>query len=177
MISIYSRLEEKARALAARAHASQKRKYTGDPYIVHPAAVVEIVRSVEAPTEQQLAAAWLHDTVEDCEVTIDEIAETISPVVAGYVYWLTDISRPTDGNRKARKAVDREHIALAPKEVKTIKLADLIDNTSTIVEHDVEFARVYLQEKALLLRVLKEGDAGLYQRAGELLVQSLEKVQ
>ncbi|WP_274872826.1 HD domain-containing protein, partial [Serratia marcescens] len=58
-------LAERARRYATKAHAAidQRRKYTDDPYIVHPQAVMELVRSVPH-TEEMLAAAWLHDTVE-----------------------------------------------------------------------------------------------------------------
>ncbi|VDZ55823.1 bifunctional (p)ppGpp synthetase II/ guanosine-3',5'-bis pyrophosphate 3'-pyrophosphohydrolase [Serratia odorifera] len=61
-----STLVERARRYATKAHAAidQRRKYTNAPYIVHPQAVVEIVRSVPH-TDEMLAAAWLHDTVED----------------------------------------------------------------------------------------------------------------
>ena len=54
---------------------------------------------------------------------------------------------------------------MATPEAKTIKLADLIDNTKSIVEHDPRFAKVYLEEKRLLLEVLKDGDETLWQQA------------
>lgn len=72
------------------------------------------------------------------------------------VDMLTDVSRPEDGNRAARKKLDREHLAKATPEVKTIKLADLIHNTESIVAHDPKFAEVYLEEKRALLSVLKD---------------------
>ncbi len=67
-------LEEQARRYATQAHAEagQRRKYTDEPYIVHPAAVVELVRSV-SHDEHLLAAAWLHDTVEDTGTTLSDI--------------------------------------------------------------------------------------------------------
>src|SRR5580704_307796 len=77
-----SELEEQARKFATAAHArvDQKRKYTNAPYITHPAAVVEIMRSVPH-TEEMLAAAWLHDTVEDCGVGIAAIFRYFGPRV------------------------------------------------------------------------------------------------
>ena len=160
-------LEERAREFATKAHDGQKRKYTGAPYIEHPAAVVEIVRSVPH-TEAMLAGAWLHDVVEDCGVSRAEIAHHFGADVALIVDALTDVSTRDDGNRKARKALDLLHSAQAKPCAKTIKLADLIDNTSSIVEHDPEFAQVYLREKLALLEVLKEGDPILWQRAYDL---------
>jgi len=161
---------EQARVFAVAAHAAtgQNRKYTGEDYIHHPAAVVEIVRSVPH-TPEMLAAAWLHDVVEDTGVTLDDIRAEFGDAVADLVSHLTDASKPADGNRAARKAIDREHTAQASPQAKTIKLADLIDNTRSIVAHDPDFARLYLQEKALLLEVLREGDATLWAMADKMV--------
>ena len=60
--------------------------------------------------------------------------------------------RPEDGNRAKRKAIDRDHVAKASRYGKVIKLADLIDNTRSIVEHDPNFAKVYLKEKEALIK-------------------------
>jgi (p)ppGpp synthase/HD superfamily hydrolase len=108
-----------------------------------------------------VAAAWLHDTVEDTDVTIELIRAEFGDKVAELVGWLTDVSRPEDGNRAVRKAIDREHSASAPAEAQTVKLADLIANTRSIMKHDVAFAKTYLEEKRLLLEVMDRGDATL----------------
>ena len=170
-------LVQRAKEFATRAHASidQRRKYTGDPYIVHPAEVVEIVKTVEH-SDDMLAAAWLHDVVEDTPVTIAEIQAEFGETVALFVHGLTDASKPEDGNRAARKAIDREWIAMGYPPEKTIKLADLISNTRSIVEHDPKFAKVYLQEKRLLLEVLKAGDQVLWQQAHDLCEQGLAEL-
>ena len=163
-----SDLERRAREFATRAHESidQRRKYTNEPYIVHPTAVAEIVRGVPH-TVEMIAAAYLHDVVEDTPVTIAEIEEEFGRAVAELVGWLTDVSVPSDGNRAARKARDLEHTAAASAQAKTIKLADLIDNTRTIERLDPGFWRVYRVEKIRLLEVLREGDATLWRRAAE----------
>lgn len=161
---------EKARIFATAAHhaARNTRKYTGKPYINHPAAVVGILRAVHH-TPEMLAAAWLHDTVEDTGVPLKLIESEFGEAVADLVEMLTDVSAPLDGNRAARKAKDREHTAKASPAAKTIKLADLIDNTSSICEHDPEFAKVYLAEKAELLQVLTEGNEFLFSEATRIL--------
>ena len=161
-------IAEKARIYATAAHAAvgQKRKYSHEPYINHPAAVAEIVSSVPH-SEEMVAGAWLHDVVEDTKITIDDIVAEFGPVVAALVGELTDVSRPEDGNRAARKAIDREHNAKASPQAKTIKLADLIDNTRNIVQHDPDFAKVYLAEKALLLPFLREADPELWGQANK----------
>jgi len=163
-----SDLERRAYAFALTAHEGQMRKYTGEPYIVHPEEVAELVRSVPH-TEEMLAAAWLHDTVEDTDVTLFDIAGKFGIEVATLVEWLTDVSGPADGNRAKRKAKDRSHVAGAPPDAKTVKLADLISNSRSIVQHDPSFAKVYLAEKALLLGVLRDGDAGLWHEAARIV--------
>jgi guanosine-3',5'-bis(diphosphate) 3'-pyrophosphohydrolase len=64
-------------------------------------------------------------------------------------------------NRKARKAQDRVRLSQAPADVQTVKVADMIDNTESIVAHDPKFAKLYLEEKRLLLEVLTKADPKL----------------
>ena len=64
-----------------------------------------------------------------------------------------------------RKQLDREHIAKGDDRVPTTKLADLIDNAESIRAHDPRFAKVYLEEKRLLLDVLADGHPELLGRA------------
>jgi (p)ppGpp synthase/HD superfamily hydrolase len=169
---------ERARIFATAAHAAvgQKRKYTGEDYIVHPYEVAGIVR-LAGGTDVQIAAAYLHDVVEDTEVTIEQIAAMFGTEIAELVGWLTDVSKPADGNRAVRKAIDREHTAKAPAAVKTVKLADLISNTSSIIKHDLNFAETYLEEKLALLEVLTDGDTNLWQQAKFLCNEGKRIVQ
>ncbi len=164
-------LVEKARVFATAAHASaaQLRKYTNEPYIVHPAEVFSIVSAVDGATEEMMAAAWLHDVVEDTGVTNEVIRDMFGEKVAELVGWLTDVSRPEQGNRATRKAIDRAHTAMASAEAQTIKLADLISNCGSIVEHDAAFAKTYLEEKRLLLEVLTKGDRTLWEKANAIV--------
>jgi (p)ppGpp synthase/HD superfamily hydrolase len=164
-------IAERARVFATAAHAAVKqvRKYTFEPYIVHPAEVAGIVDALEGATFEMVAAAWLHDTVEDTGVTIEVIRAEFGNEVAELVGWLTDVSRPEDGNRAVRKAIDREHTARAPAEAQTVKLADLIANSRSILAHDPAFAKVYLEEKRMLLEVLTRGDATLMAQARSIV--------
>jgi (p)ppGpp synthase/HD superfamily hydrolase len=152
-------------AMAAHAAVGQRRKYTNEPYIVHPAEVAKIVAGVPGSTPDMVAAAWLHDVVEDTGCTFNDIHMGFGADIAALVGWLTDVSKPEDGPRWYRKKMDREHTAQAPAEAQTIKLADLISNTKSIMAHDPKFAKVYLEEKRLLLDVMTRGDAGLMAEA------------
>lgn len=154
----------KAVKFATEAHGSQVRKYHGTPYISHPLAVAEIVKSVPH-TEEMLMAAVLHDVVEDTSVTLDQISKEFGDVVAEIVYFLTDISKPEDGNRAHRKQLDAEHNANGPAEAQTVKVADLIHNSSDIAAHDPRFWRTYKTEKLQTLNLLDKADATLKARA------------
>jgi len=167
------KIVEKAKEFATRAHEGQVRKYTGVPYIVHPIEVMEIVSTV-AHDDAMLAAALLHDVVEDTDVTIEEVEAEFGADVASLVSDLTDVSNPEDGNRKLRKSLDREHSAKSSGRAQTIKLADLISNSMDIVKHDPTFAKLYMQEKLLLLGVLARGDQVLLARALRLTASYYE---
>jgi (p)ppGpp synthase/HD superfamily hydrolase len=154
-----------ALSFAATAHATQKRKYTGEPYITHPIEVAKIVASVEH-TDAMVCAAVLHDVVEDCGVTLEEIKEEFGAEVEDLVFWLTDPPTVAGGpNRAERKRMTRERYSIAPAEAQTIKCADIIANTSSIVQHDPDFAIVYLSEVRALLEVLDRADPTLLARA------------
>lgn len=159
-------LVERAREFAIGAHTriDHRRKYTRQPYDEHLASVARLVASVTDDPEM-VAAAWCHDVVEDTPATLYDVENALGPAVAGLVDELTDISRPSDGNRKTRKAIDRRHLAQSSPRAKTIKLADLTDNCRDICQHDPGFARVFLAEMDALLAVLTEGDPQLYRQA------------
>lgn len=158
----------RAKNFAERAHAEQTRRYSGEPYAVHLREVAGLCAEVGC-RDEVVAAAWLHDCREDQGVTDGELVELFGAEVARLVDEVTDQSRPEDGNREVRKAIDREHNGRASPEGKTIKLADLISNTKSIAKHDPHFAVTYLREKRLLMPLLTEGNAALYTRAMELL--------
>lgn len=159
-----STLPERAKEFAIKAHGDQKRKYTGLPYWVHLAEVANLVASIGGDDEM-IAAAWLHDTVEDTNTGLDVICSEFGPRVASLVEDLTDVSKPTDGNRATRKAFDRRHTGAGSPDAKTIKLADLISNTADIRKNDPDFAKVYIAEKELLMPLLVAGDPVLYSKA------------
>jgi (p)ppGpp synthase/HD superfamily hydrolase len=153
--------------IAAHSAVGQRRKYSDAPYWTHCERVVATLdKFSQAPVSDEMrAAAWLHDTVEDTNVNLELIRDLFGNNVYHLVEMLTDVSRPEDGNRRARKALDLEHTKLASPEAKSIKLADLIDNAESIVDNDPGFAVVWLREKRALLEVLEDGDPELYAEA------------
>ena len=155
---------------AALAHQGQTRKYTGEPYIVHPIAVSAKVKEIGGSMEMQ-AAAYLHDVLEDTDVSVDELGQFLFCTVAvkdsaedilDMVIDLTDefekVKYP-DLNRKTRKAKEADRLSRASADAQTVKYCDLFDNTISITECDPNFSKVYLKEKAVLLEAMKDGDA------------------
>tara|TARA_B100000683_G_C12379774_1_gene510753 strand:- start:239 stop:748 length:510 start_codon:yes stop_codon:yes gene_type:complete len=164
-------LINKAKMLAGKAHEGQFRKYSGMPYIVHPIEVATIVQTVNH-TDEMVAAALLHDVVEDTDYSFEDIAKEVSPEVSKMVEGLTDVSKPEDGNRKTRKAMDKDHLAKQSAEVQTVKLADIISNSQDIKANDPKFAEVYIEEMKALLEVMDKGDKTLYAKAKEIVYSS-----
>lgn len=146
-------VEAKMFATAAHAAIGQKRKYSGDDYIIHPQRVAAIVEK-HGGTDEMIAAAWLHDTVEDTDVTPELITKMFGDEIASIVEGLTDVSLPSDGNRAKRKSIDRMHSASASTESQFVKCADIIDNSWDIAENDLSFAKVYKSEVFLLLHAM-----------------------
>ncbi|CDY79409.1 GTP pyrophosphokinase, (p)ppGpp synthetase I [Caballeronia glathei] len=157
----------KAMQFAREAHKNQVRKYTGNPYVDHLAEVAGIVAALGWPHEEthpstMVAVAWLHDCIEDQGVSSAHLRSEFGEIVAAGVVMLSDLEF---GNRAERKAASRARLAAAPAWVQTIKCADLISNTSSIVKHDPKFAVTYLEEKRLLLDVLTRADPRLVEIA------------
>lgn len=159
-------LAYEAMMFARHAHRTQQRKYTGNPYSDHLAEVAGIVATIAGDiqddpfidSERMIAVAWLHDCIEDQGVTAYDLAQQFGLVVSAGVSALSDMEQ---GNRAERKAAARIRLAVAPGWVQSIKCADLISNTSSIVMHDPKFAVTYLEEKRLLLDVMVRADPRL----------------
>lgn len=163
-----SNIAYEAMLFAREKHRNQTRKYTGEPYENHLAEVAGIVATVELSPDA-IATAWLHDVVEDCGVSLAELEQMFGVIVADGVMMLSDIEQ---GNRQARKAASRARLSGAHGWVQTIKCADIISNTKSIVKHDPKFACVYLNEARFLLSALKDADIRLWTLACKQLEEA-----
>lgn len=154
-----SKLYDEALAFATLKHHGQVRKYTGEPYVTHCVAVAEEVRR-RGGSPEVVTAALLHDTLEDTETTGVELLDKFGPVVARLVEELTDEftkQKYPELNRAQRKLAEAARLGQISASAKLIKLCDLADNTRSIVEHDPDFAVVYLREKAAVLEAMGYG--------------------
>lgn len=161
-----------ARAFAYIKHAGHVRKYTGDPYTTHLERVAAMVATYGGDADM-VAAAFLHDTVEDTDTTLPEIRDAFGVRVAELVSYLTDGSPHSAGNRAVRKGLYQDQLARAPADAQTVKLADLIDNAKDIATNATKgFAKLWLKEKRAMLPVLTKGDAALLKRAWATLAKA-----
>ena len=168
--------ESLAMQIAAMLHSGQVRKYTGEPYVWHCIEVANILRG-RGYVGDIVCAALLHDVIEDTEMSAREMRALFPDSIVSLVLEVTDISTTLDGNREKRKNIDRDHLSMASAHGQTIKLADLISNTKSIVAHDRNFAKVYLKEKQKLLEVLTKGDKILWSRAQAQLLEAQELIK
>lgn len=158
-----------AAQFSAAAHAGQVRKWTGAPYITHPARVASRAILLPNADEDLVCAAWLHDTLEDCHVPDYELDDLFGPRVSSLVCWLTNASKgsglPQTASltRADRKNLDREKLAAAPIEAKQIKLLDRIDNLRELpcTAETAGFFQLYAEESKLLVPIIADGSPEL----------------
>lgn len=166
---------EYIKSFADRAHGTQVRKYTGDRYIVHPVRVMEMVRQYNDDI-CVLAAALLHDVLEDTPVSAAELRDALHPVlepdqvakVMELVVDLTDVYVKKDYprlNRRSRKEKESERMAAVSAEAQSIKYADIIDNVRDIVSQDMNFAKIFVREAKNMLERMDAGNPRLREKA------------
>lgn len=117
-----------AAAVAARAHSGQVRKGTsGAPYIEHPLAVARLVAD-HTDDPEVLAAALLHDVLEDSAITRDDLARDFGDRITDLVAELTDDPSLEAMDLPRRKARQAEHVAGVSGQAQAIKIADQTSN-------------------------------------------------
>lgn len=125
-----TRLFDKAVAFALKAHGGTERRGKGYPYIIHPMEAVCIVASMTNDPEM-LAAAILHDTVEDTSATIEQIRAEFGDRVAELVQHETG-SVPDDAPWRERKEAQVAQLAQAPYDSKVVAMGDKLSNMRTL---------------------------------------------
>ena len=162
-------------AFADKAHGDQRRKYADEKYIEHPLRVMKTCQDHNYPLPV-LAAAILHDVVEDTETTPHQIKEFLLTLMnekdasrtLNLVIELTDVytkAQYPQLNRRRRKAKEAARLEMTSAEAQTIKYADIIDNAKDIAVHGDDFALVFLNECRTLLEKMKKGNNELREKA------------
>lgn len=132
--ALNTELLDRAINFAVRAHAGTERRGKGFPYIVHPMEAVEIVATM-TPDQELLAAAALHDTVEDTDVTVDQLRAEFGDRIADLVAAESDafvegVSDEDSWHARKQAAIDR--LAKAPHDAKMVALGDKLSNMRAI---------------------------------------------
>ena len=131
---------DRAIVFAVRAHAGTERRGKGFPYIVHPMEAVEIVATM-TNDQELLAAAVLHDTVEDTDTTIEQIRNEFGDRVASFVAAESDEphqSRDSIENWRNRKQAAMDRLASASRDAKIVALGDKLSNMRAIARDYAE---------------------------------------
>jgi guanosine-3',5'-bis(diphosphate) 3'-pyrophosphohydrolase len=174
---------QKVQDFARLAHGTQQRKFADEPYIHHPVRVMETCRAYTQHIPI-LAAALLHDVLEDTATTKEQIQEFLSGIMDNrsvaetlqLVTALTDIytkQQYPQWNRRKRKTKEAERLAATSGDAQTIKYADIIDNTD-IAYADTDFAPRFLNECRALLQKMTKGNPQLHQKAIDTVNRCLE---
>lgn len=153
---------ELAHAWAADAHRNQVRKYTGNPYIEHPRHLEKMAELWFGGTQLPLnfrkhvrIAALLHDTIEDCGVTEQEIEKVFGYQVSKAVASLTKVNDPNMKRREKNKAYCEQLRQACPIAI-AVKAFDILSNTQDLVASgDRKFAKTYLEESEHKLMALR----------------------
>ena len=127
-------LLDRAILFAVKAHAGTERRGKGFPYIVHPMEAMEIVATI-TPDQELLAAAALHDTVEDTDVTIEDIRAEFGERIANLVAAESDVfieGKSEEETWHARKQAAMDRLAAAPHDAKIVALGDKLSNMRAI---------------------------------------------
>ncbi len=131
-----SPLVERALRVAAIAHQGQSRKASSVPYITHPVAVAMILQRHGFTSPEMLAAALLHDVVEDTSVTAHDLSEQFPAAVMQLVTALTETKLDASGAQRPWRDRKEDHLRVlsaATSEACTIALADKLHNLSSML--------------------------------------------
>ena len=159
---------DKAILFAMKAHAGQYRKYGDTPYIYHPIECLSIATTLTHDEDVRIAAL-LHDTVEDTEVTLEDIEKAFGPRVRMLVDSETEKTDPNISREASwlqRKEQSLKELETAPIETKIIWLSDKVSNMRS-------FHNTYLEKGVDMWNLFNQKDPKLqkrhYERIGELL--------
>jgi 8-oxo-dGTP pyrophosphatase MutT (NUDIX family) len=189
-----SDLIERAAVFAQEKHATQMRQWSGLPYFSHLEGVANIVRSVGGSPEM-VAAAYLHDVIEDQGVPEQEIRELFGPVVAKLVVEMTKVSdqkwpkdkpetwpvdekgNPAYPKRKERSGHDLTHYSSISPQGQTIKLADILHNGYDMIDSNPKFTKkTWLPEAENLWKSLTAGNSTLHDKVGKMIDYGKKKL-
>ena len=164
-------LLDRAIVYAVKAHHNSERRGKGFPYIVHPMEAVEIVATI-TPDQELLAAAALHDTVEDTDVTVEDLRREFGDRIADLVHSESDIqtegvSEEDSWHDRKQAAIDR--LAHASHDSKIVAMGDKLSNMRAIY-------RAYMTQGDELWKIFHVKDKTSHEWHYRGLAQSLSEL-
>ncbi len=151
-------------------HGDQVRKYTGEPYWNH---LFEVAEAAGPYGELNYEIGLCHDVIEDTTCTLDELFD--AAFLAGYMRWeahklCLHVDELTDKytkeafpkmNRAERKKAEARRLGTTSTKAQTVKYADMVNNTKSIVQYDPDFGKTYIVEKKRALDCMRLGHIDL----------------
>lgn len=168
-------------------HDGQLRKYTNDPYWTHPLDVAKIVDKFDK-TLGLIEISLCHDLFEDTKTNYEVLSTKMNEIgystterifVCRGVESLTDTMTSENYphfNRGKRKQFEAHRLAKIGAHYQTVKYADLIHNTSSIIKHDVGFSKKYIPEKRYILNLMRNGNIDLFIECYKTLISAEEEL-
>lgn len=161
-------------------HGTQVRKYTGEPYVNH---VIEVAKTVSLYESDPycIEIAFCHDLFEDTPCNFDALYKQMISIgyerdysydVCTCVKELTDVYTHQMYpylNRKVRKQNEARRLSTISYRAQSVKYADIMDNAQSIMQHDKEFGKVYINEVNHILLSMTKGNTNLYNQCTKLL--------
>lgn len=178
---ILSPQQKKLFEFVTKCHGTQVRKYTKEPYTNHLLNVAQIVVDFDSTCVE---IALCHDLFEDTDCNFSQLFDHM--VSLGYsreysydvctcVQELTDVYTAKEHpylNRRKRKKAEAKRLSTISSRSKTVKYADLIDNTKDILTHDKDFGEVYIVEAKELIDLCVGGNVDLYKICRDIIVDN-----
>jgi GTP diphosphokinase / guanosine-3',5'-bis(diphosphate) 3'-diphosphatase len=168
-----------AMTLAMEVHKDQTCRWTGLPYASHLAEVAGLVAAVDFPSmrEAMIMTAWLHDSVEDHpeKISLAQIRDQFSFHTEEGVMLLTRKEKWKGLPKKEREDLYNKQLASAPGWVQTIKVADIISNCSSVMDHDPEYGPRYIWSKVDTMNHLAKANPMIRMTATKLLGRIIQE--
>lgn len=148
--------EQKAKRFAENAHKNQFRKFSLAPYVTHPINVAKIVlqNKKSKKIKELISAAFLHDTLEDTFISEKELSQNFGELITSLVKELT--TNEKEKNKIGKKEYLTQKMIKMSDWALVIKLADRLDNISSLQNATEYFRKKYIDETKYILKNLKE---------------------
>jgi len=161
---------------AKKAHKGQFRKAVKEEYINHPMRVMAMCWARPDVTVNMVITAILHDVIEDCDITKDDIEHDFGETVAIDVQSLSKGADLKDYSRSKRLKIYNKQLSNASKEAKIVKMMDRLDNLRCRIGMNTKWVKRYCHETAELMECVGDADKDLADIVSKTAKMILEEI-